>query len=61
MSVNRLRLTARLLLAPLWLAVFIVYFFSWYIRMSWLYFRFEDYWDDYLELWDDIMVKLRIK
>lgn len=33
----------------------------WYIQMSWYYFDFNDYWESYLLLWDEIMVKLKIK
>lgn len=36
-------------------------FVQWYIQMSWYYFDFNDYWESYLLLWDEIMVKLKIK
>lgn len=58
---DKLRLIIRLLLTPLWLALFFVYLPIWYIQMSWYYFRFSDYWEGYLLLWDRIMIFLKIK
>lgn len=55
----KLRLIIRLLLTPLWLALFFVYLPIWYIQMSWYYFRFSDYWEGYLLLWDRIMIFLK--
>lgn len=58
---SKIRLILRLLLTPLWLAIFIVYLPIWYIQMSWYYFNFWDYWDSYLVLWYRVMLSLKLK
>lgn len=56
-----IRLILRWLFTPLCFALFFVYLIIWYIQMSWCYFSFDDYWDDFLILWDKIMVLMKLK
>lgn len=56
-----LKLFTRILLIPIWIIILFVYLPIWYIQMSWYYFNFNDYWESYLLLQDEIMIKLRIK
>ena len=56
-----IRLILRLLFLPLWIILFFVYLLIWSLQNSWRYFNFEDYWDDFLILWDKIMVLMKLK
>lgn len=56
-----IRLILRWLFIPLWFALFFVYLLIWSLQNSWRYFNFEDYWDDFLILWDKIMVLMKLK
>lgn len=56
-----LKLFTRILLIPIWIIILFVYLPIWYIQMSRYYFNFNDYWESYLLLQDEIMIKLRIK
>lgn len=58
---NKMRLVLRWLFIPLWIALFFVYLPIWYIQMSWYYFGFQDYWDDFLILWEKTMLFMRLK
>lgn len=56
-----IRLILRWLFTPLCFALFFVYLHIWCIQKSWYYFSFDDYWDDFLILWDKIMVLMKLK
>lgn len=56
-----IRLILRWLFTPLWITFFFVYLLIWIIQTSWYYFSFDDYWDDFLILWDKIMVLMKLK
>lgn len=56
-----IRLILRLLFLPLWIILFFVYLLIWSLQNSWRYFSFDDYWDDFLILWDKIMVLMKLK
>ncbi len=58
---NKIKLILRWLFIPFWLVLFFVYLPIWYIQMSWYYFSFQDYWSDYLILWDRVMLFMRLK
>lgn len=57
---NKIKFILRILLTPIWLGIFILYFIIYYIRMSWKSFYFGDYWDHYLIVWDKVMIFLKI-